>query len=162
MADHESHQLLREASTELDSTLCERLAAMEQRLRVPQGLPITNVQDVEALAQLLADARQALAGAQDQLIEQDITEHKRMEDALRESETRYRNIFESLQDVYFRIELPGYISMVSPSVEVLTGQSPEQFIGRPASEFLEDPVVYSAIMEKFLAQGFPPWRAGTA
>ena len=47
----------------------------------------------------------------------DVTERKQMEEALRESEARYRHIFESIQDIFYRTNAQGIITEVSPSVE---------------------------------------------
>lgn len=58
-------------------------------------------------------------------IAHDITDKKRSGLALRESEEKFRNIFESFQDLYFRCNLKGSILMVSPSIREVTGY--EQF-----------------------------------
>jgi len=58
-------------------------------------------------------------------IAHDITDKKRSGLALRESEEKFRNIFESFQDLYFKCDLQGSILMVSPSILEMTGY--EQF-----------------------------------
>jgi PAS domain S-box-containing protein len=63
-------------------------------------------------------------------IANDITEKKKSEHALVESEEKFRNIFESFQDVYFRCDRNGIINMVSPSVKRLTGKNVAQVIGK--------------------------------
>ena len=60
-------------------------------------------------------------------------------DALRQSERRHRELFESLIDVYFRMDVDGTITMVSPSVEPLMGYVPEALIGRRAADFWAKP-----------------------
>ena len=52
--------------------------------------------------------------------------------ALVESERRYRAIFESLQDVYFRADSNGILRLISPSVRSL-GYEATSLIGRPVS-----------------------------
>jgi PAS domain S-box-containing protein len=47
----------------------------------------------------------------------EILERKKSEEALRQSEEKYRSIFENLQDVYFEARGDGTILEVSPSVE---------------------------------------------
>ena len=54
-------------------------------------------------------------------IAHDITDKKRSGLALRESEEKFRNIFESFQDLYFKCNPGGNILMVSPSVREMTG-----------------------------------------
>ncbi|HTP58661.1 MAG TPA: PAS domain-containing protein, partial [Spirochaetia bacterium] len=58
--------------------------------------------------------------------------------ALVESERRYRAIFESLQDVYFRADAQGMIQLISPSVRSF-GYDPSLLIGRPVAAFSTDP-----------------------
>jgi PAS domain S-box-containing protein len=68
-------------------------------------------------------------------IAHDITEKKQSELALRTSEEKFRNIFESFQDVYFRTDANGIITMISPSVQELCGYKPEEIIGKKITEF---------------------------
>jgi len=51
---------------------------------------------------------------------QDITERKLAESKLKESEEKYRSIFESVQEVYFEASMDGTLHEVSPSIEVIT------------------------------------------
>lgn len=69
------------------------------------------------------------------VIANDITEKKSSETALKESEEKFRNIFESFQDVYFRCNMEGIISMVSPSVERVLQFKPKEIIGRQITDF---------------------------
>lgn len=50
----------------------------------------------------------------------DITERKNSELALLQSEDKYRNIFESVEDVYFEASMDGILLEVSPSIEKIT------------------------------------------
>jgi PAS domain S-box-containing protein len=60
---------------------------------------------------------------------QDITERKQAEDALRESEEKYRNILESMDDVYFEVDIKGNIKFVNPSSCKMSGYSEEELLG---------------------------------
>jgi PAS domain S-box-containing protein len=51
---------------------------------------------------------------------QDITERKNIEKELKESEEKYRGIFENMQDVYYEVNLNGLITEVSPSIINMT------------------------------------------
>ncbi|MCS6820862.1 MAG: PAS domain S-box protein [Microscillaceae bacterium] len=68
-------------------------------------------------------------------IAHDITEKKQAEIALKESEEKFRNIFESFQDIYYQADLQGNIQIISPSVYEIMGYYPKEVIGRNISEF---------------------------
>ncbi|MFY0626631.1 MAG: PAS domain S-box protein [Reichenbachiella sp.] len=53
------------------------------------------------------------------VIANDITEKKSSQLALSESESKFREIFESIQDIYFRCNMDGTMIMISPSVKSL-------------------------------------------
>jgi len=56
----------------------------------------------------------------------DIAKRKEAEDALRESEEKYRFVTEKAIDVLWQCDLAGNLTFVSPSFEVLTGYSVEE------------------------------------
>ena len=72
---------------------------------------------------------------------------------LRISEEKYRNIFESLQDVYYRTDRDGTITTVSPSVEHYIGLSPEQLIGKNASSFYKNPTQRNGMLTELAKHG---------
>ena len=59
----------------------------------------------------------------------DITERKRSELLLRESEQKYRKIFENVQDVFYQTDINGKVVEISPSIERYSGLKPEELIG---------------------------------
>ena len=63
-------------------------------------------------------------------------QRKMDEDALRVSEEKYRRIFNSYQDVYFKAEIDGSLSEVSPSVQKIMGYDPDKILGKTISDFL--------------------------
>ena len=71
-------------------------------------------------------------------IDRDITERKRMGDALRESEERFRGIAERSFDAIITLDLAGCITYASPAAEKIIGHRPEDFIGKPFQDFLTD------------------------
>ncbi len=68
----------------------------------------------------------------------DITQKKQTELAIQESEEKFRNIFESFQDIYFRCSRKGKIEMISPSVKELIGYSQEDLLGKNIKNFYKD------------------------
>jgi PAS domain S-box-containing protein len=60
----------------------------------------------------------------------DITEPRRVENLLRDSELRYRKLVENLPDVIFMIDKDGLITYISPAAERLFGYSPPDLPGR--------------------------------
>ncbi|NQZ77918.1 MAG: PAS domain S-box protein, partial [Ekhidna sp.] len=62
------------------------------------------------------------------IIANDITEKKNSESALIASEEKFRNIFESFQDIYFRCDTEGKLTMISPSVQEVLGYAPSEVI----------------------------------
>ncbi|SIT93486.1 PAS domain S-box protein [Pontibacter indicus] len=65
----------------------------------------------------------------------DITDKKRSQLALAQSEVKFRSIFESFQDVYYRTTMSGAFELVSPSVYSLLGYN-EKEVQRMSSERL--------------------------
>ncbi len=65
----------------------------------------------------------------------DITISKSAQLALSESEEKFRNIFESFQDIYFRCDFKGKIILLSPSIKETLGYEPEELIGKDINNF---------------------------
>ena len=73
------------------------------------------------------------------LLIQDITDQKKTELALFASEERYRTIFENMQDVFYRTDNEGRITMISPSgLKLSNFKSIEEMIGINITNLYED------------------------
>ncbi|PKN20269.1 MAG: hypothetical protein CVU71_00270 [Deltaproteobacteria bacterium HGW-Deltaproteobacteria-6] len=59
----------------------------------------------------------------------DITDQKRAEDALRQSEEKYRTIIEQMEDGYFEIDLAGNFTFVNDAENKILGYSGDELIG---------------------------------
>ena len=65
----------------------------------------------------------------------DITERKRAEQTLRESEEKFRTLFEAMQDVFYRADPEGRLTLLSPSGARLLGyEGVDELLGRRVDE----------------------------
>ncbi|NLJ56024.1 MAG: diguanylate cyclase [Firmicutes bacterium] len=83
------------------------------------------------------------------VIIQDITDYRKAEQALRESETRYRELVENLNEVVYVLDENAQIIYVSPNVEQLSGYTPAELVKRRFTEFVH-PEDLTGRMEQFL------------
>jgi two-component system cell cycle sensor histidine kinase/response regulator CckA len=71
-------------------------------------------------------------------IARDLTDQKRVEERLRESEERYRIVAESATDAILTFDERGSIIFVNHACEKIFGYAVEEMIGRPLSKLLPD------------------------
>ncbi|HEY8402494.1 MAG TPA: PAS domain S-box protein [Cytophagaceae bacterium] len=86
-------------------------------------------------------------------ISHNITEKKMWEMALQESEEKFRNIFESFQDIYYRTDVYGKITMISPSGCELSGYEEHEIIGKHITEFYVNPIKQGKLIRELLKTG---------
>jgi PAS domain S-box-containing protein len=67
----------------------------------------------------------------------DITEHRRAEKALQESEERYRTLVETMNEGLVVISENGLLTYVNDQVCKRSGYSKDELIGRPVTDFLD-------------------------
>ena len=68
-------------------------------------------------------------------IMRNISHQKELEDQLRQSEEKYRNLVEQISEIIYSINLEGVITYISPAVELIMGYSPAEVIGQPFDKF---------------------------
>ena len=69
----------------------------------------------------------------------DITEQKKVEEALRRSEQRFRQVVDNAQEWIWEVDATGLYTYVSPVVEKLLGYQPEEMLGKMHFYDLYDP-----------------------
>ena len=70
-----------------------------------------------------------------QIIGEDITERKRAEEALRESEQRFRDVARTTGDWIWEVDAEGRYTYASPVVEQVLGYTPEEVLGKRYYDF---------------------------
>ena len=84
---------------------------------------------------------------------EDITENKKNKAELIENEQKYKNIFENVQDVFYRTDLNGILTEISPSIERYTRYVHSDIIGQPIDTFYVDPNVRKLFLEEIREKG---------
>jgi len=79
-----------------------------------------------------------------------ITETKKTLEKMKESEEKFRAIYESFLDVYFRTDLGGTILIVSPSCKKIIGYSAEELTGKKSIMLYADPNERNKFVSKLL------------
>ncbi len=84
----------------------------------------------------------------------DITERWKAEEALRQSEEEFRRIIENLQDPFYRADMNGILTFLSPASERVAGYKPEEGVGHPITMFYADPSERQEFMKLIMKNGF--------
>lgn len=66
----------------------------------------------------------------------DITERKQAEEALIESEEKFRRLVENMLDLFFQIDQNGCLVYLSPAISNLLGYEPDELIGHSFTELI--------------------------
>lgn len=87
------------------------------------------------------------------VIANDISEKKISEVALQDSEEKFRNIFESFQDIYFRCTLEGKIIMISPSAQAVLGYPTKKTLGQPIGNYFSSKETIKQVFTRITNEG---------
>ncbi len=68
----------------------------------------------------------------------DVTERRKAEEALRQSESRYRQLVEDANDIIYRTDINGRFSYINPFALRITGYAEKEFIGKHFLEFIKE------------------------
>jgi PAS domain S-box-containing protein len=106
------------------------------------GAKSPNQDELIALRKKVVELENALVAAQ------------KKEQDLRRSEEKYRTIFESFYDVYYRTDRDGKIIDISPSIHSQAGYDPEEVIGHPVTVFFVEPLARDVFIHKIKETGW--------
>jgi len=85
----------------------------------------------------------------------DLTQHKRMEESLRESEEKLRSMFDHMQDISYRTDKEGKVIWISPSATRILGyESTDELLGRNlAKDLYTSPEQRQIFLKKLSEEG---------
>jgi PAS domain S-box-containing protein len=109
----------------------ERIISFQNTLILPDGSSLT----LETNASPFFDSDGKLLGYC--AASRDITHLKKTEDALRESERRYRNLVETIDEYIAETDATGTCTYASPKVYDFIGYRPDEVIGKRPFDFME-------------------------
>ena len=81
----------------------------------------------------IRNAKGELAGVV--LVFRDVTQKRKDEQALRESEEKYRNILDNMEEVYYEVDLSGNLTFFNPAMCESFGRTPDELLGLNYREY---------------------------
>lgn len=126
ISDIDPFQTAEEIQALIRDVLNKGKAEFEVKHRAKNG----EIRDVQVITQTIVLSGRTVFHT----IWRDITERKRSEKALRESEKRYQALADAAQDIIFIIDCNDCIQYVNRFGAMLLGQLPENIIGKPRKE----------------------------
>jgi PAS domain S-box-containing protein len=133
-------------------------ASPTQSWRRRMVMPDGEVRWVEGYYRPLYEG-QTITGLQGIVI--DVSQLKRTQDALDESEQRYRRLVENVNAVVYSVDTEGVITYMSPVFELMYGHKTSEFVGKSFLEFIFDEDIPSCIerMRGVMSGDFTePWE----
>jgi diguanylate cyclase (GGDEF)-like protein/PAS domain S-box-containing protein len=87
----------------------------------------------------------------------DITDRKKAERRVQESEQRYKSLFEQNSDAIFSLDFSGRFLSVNPAVEQTSGYTPSELLNKPYTSIMvpEDVALAQQSFERAATQGEP-------
>ena len=84
---------------------------------------------------------------------QDVTLIRSKELTLIQSELKYKKIFENVQDVFYRTDLNGILTEISPSIKRYSRYVHSDIIGQPIENFYVDPSTRQKLLSEIQEKG---------
>jgi diguanylate cyclase (GGDEF)-like protein/PAS domain S-box-containing protein len=110
------------------------------------------LQTRDELAQRVEEKTGELSRA-NRLLREDVATRKEIENALRESEERYKSLFDSSMDGVYQVDADGVFTMINEAGARIFGfERPEEIVGTNALRFWRDPKDRDAYREELKAR----------
>ena len=94
---------------------------------------------IEELAKLRKEKEKAVELVSiNQLLKHEIYMREQAQKTLVDSEEKYRNLIENLNEIIFKIDSENNLVFVSPSVYNQFGYTPEELLGKPFSDYIRE------------------------
>jgi PAS domain S-box-containing protein len=84
----------------------------------------------------------------------DVTQFKKLVETLQENESRFKQIYETIEDLYFQTDNEGIIRILSPSIVFFSGRKADTLMGKSLSEVFENPDESTHIRSIIFENGF--------
>jgi two-component system sensor histidine kinase/response regulator len=130
---------LTRVAPESRETVAEHIQNRALGEEVPSGYEITGLRkDGVAIPLYIVVARMRLMDVPVSVVLfMEVSEKRKVEEALQASETRFRNLVESINDYIAEVDLNGRVTYASPRVYNLIGYLPEEVFGKSPFDFME-------------------------
>ena len=92
-------------------------------------------------------------------VDRDITERKKMEELVKENESRFRSIVETTREWIWRMNLDGKMTYNNPALEEILGYNQEELLGRNTLDYMHEDDRLG--IEQMLQQIIPEKRGWT-
>lgn len=125
---------LQDRTVDLTKEVDERIRVEKSMQTLQKKLQDANFELENAILQ--ANEMTAKAEISNYVMEKEMAERKTVEEALKQSEERYRLIAENSTDVIWTIDLNGRFTFSSPSIKHLLGYTPEEILQHDISKIL--------------------------
>ncbi len=83
----------------------------------------------------------------------DITEYKKTREKLVQTEIKYKKMFENVQDVFYRTDLNGILTEISPSIKRYSKYVHHDIIGQPIESFYANPEDRKRLIKEISEKG---------
>jgi PAS domain S-box-containing protein len=102
---------------------------------------------------LLASLFLFIINAKNKMLKYENAKHRLIENELRESEKKYRTIFENIQDVFYQTDLNGIVLEISPSIRYFSEFVREEIIGFPVHDLYYNPDDRNILLDAIMKNG---------